>query len=128
MRLTPGEYERAVTWNVTIAGILLGDGFTDGGADRHWPGHGGFYLCRATDAWYSFAAGRGHYSSAEMVRLLNGCPSGRDKSTRALRRAGSLGISVESADRSISLLQNYSNKKIDQSAPRHRGDTGNRGE
>jgi putative DNA primase/helicase len=71
-RLSTAEAERARTWNLAIAAVILGSGvpFEDVGHDRRWSGLGGFCVHRGCGAWYCHATGEGGYDTIGMVRFL----------------------------------------------------------
>jgi hypothetical protein len=66
---TAREYERAITWNPTIAAELLGKDtpYRDEGKERCW---GSFHVCRQTGLWYDFAAADGGIGSVELIQFL----------------------------------------------------------
>jgi hypothetical protein len=70
-RLDAAEYERAITWNLTIAAELLGAPSRDEGRERCW--EGGFHVCRQSGAWYSWAASVGGVNSVSLIQFLKKC-------------------------------------------------------
>ena len=69
-RLDAGEFERAISWNLTIAAELIGKDATyrDKGKERCWAD--GFHVCRQSGAWYSWAAAKGGLSTSAMIQFL----------------------------------------------------------
>jgi hypothetical protein len=63
------DFERATSWNLTIANELLGTDTPcrDEGLERKW---GSFSICRATGSWYDFAASVGGVSPIALVQRL----------------------------------------------------------
>jgi len=68
-QLDAGEYERAISWNLTIAAELIGKDtpYRDEGKERCW---GSFHVCRQTGLWHDWAASDGGVSSIALIRFL----------------------------------------------------------
>jgi hypothetical protein len=69
-RLDAAEYERAITWNLTIAAELFGKDVKprDEGKERYFTET--FHICRQSGAWYDWGASKGGLYTIPMIRFI----------------------------------------------------------
>jgi hypothetical protein len=71
MRLTPEDGERLRSWSIEIAASLLPDSAQrDEGHDRRFGDTGGLVIDKSRGCWWSYAAGRGGWSTIKLISLL----------------------------------------------------------
>jgi hypothetical protein len=70
--ITPQEAVRLRTWAIDIATTLLPEApQRDEGHDRRFGDAGGLAIDTRRGCWYSYAAGRGGWSTLDLIRILN---------------------------------------------------------